>query len=66
MIFKQELSPQNGRYTPILCFHLGIYILIIVFLFWHTGINSLVPTIATNWMNVPTLLTPSQQKTVKQ
>ena len=23
MIFKQELSPQNGRYTPVLCFHLG-------------------------------------------
>ena len=23
MIFKQELSPQNGRYTPLLCFHLG-------------------------------------------
>ena len=22
MIFKQELSPQNGRYTPLLCFHL--------------------------------------------
>ena len=43
-----------------------VYILIIVFLFWHTGINSLVPTIAINWMNVPTLLTPSQQKTVKQ
>ena len=20
--FKQELSPQNGRYTPLLCFHL--------------------------------------------
>ena len=23
MIFKQELSPQNGHYTPLLCFHLG-------------------------------------------
>ena len=22
MIFKQELSPQNGLYTPLLCFHL--------------------------------------------
>ena len=23
MIFKQEISTQNGRYTPLLCFHLG-------------------------------------------
>jgi hypothetical protein len=23
MIFKQELSTQNGRYKPFLCFHLG-------------------------------------------
>ena len=23
MIFKQELSPQNGRYIPILFFHLA-------------------------------------------
>ena len=23
MIFKQELSPQYGRYTPLLCLHLG-------------------------------------------
>ena len=23
MILKQELSPQNGRYTPLLFFHLG-------------------------------------------
>ena len=28
MIFKQKLSPQNGHYTPILCFHLGTYMLI--------------------------------------
>ena len=25
MIFKQKLSPQNGRYTPLLCFHLDYY-----------------------------------------
>ena len=23
MAFKQELPPQNGRYTPLFCFHLG-------------------------------------------
>jgi hypothetical protein len=26
MIYKQELSPQNGHYTPLLCFHLSYII----------------------------------------
>ena len=29
MIFKQELSPQNGRYTPLLCFHLDLVLTIV-------------------------------------
>ena len=28
MIFKQELSPQNGRYLLLLCFHLAYTILL--------------------------------------
>ena len=41
MIFKQELSPHNGRYTPLLCFHLDVvyhYFTLFLFIFRKVSI----------------------------
>ena len=50
MTFKQELSPENGRYTPLLCFHLDLIlitdnwsvalsILFFIILIWNSTIR---------------------------
>ena len=40
MIFKQELSPQNGRYTPLLYFQLGFRDLAFAFPFSKKAVLS--------------------------
>ena len=40
MIFKQKLSPQNGRYTPLFCFQLGFRDLAFAFPFSKKAVLS--------------------------
>ena len=61
MIFKQELSPQNGRYTPLLGFHLDLNNLFCLHSIW----GPLNPTLFTSHFTrnkVPACLVATTRK----